>query len=90
MVDTNQVLIVASITVMTVILAIIGIQLVFILKDVKKITRRTDSIMGRLEKIGVNIEHGYGEIAGFITGMKKLFVVAEHLSESKKKKDGKK
>ena len=83
-------LIIAAITVMTIILAIIGIQVIFILKDLRKIMKRTDNILGKFEKIGLNMENGYGEIEGFIKGIKKLFVVVEHLSESRRKKDAKK
>ena len=46
--------------------------------------------MSKVESFGLNIEHSFGEITGFVTGIKKLLVVAEHLSERKRKKDGKK
>lgn len=90
MVDTSQILIVAAITVMTVILTVIGIQIIFILKDVRKLLSQTANIVTQIEKVGFNLTHGYGEIIGFVSGMKKMITVIDHISEKKKNKHAKK
>lgn len=82
MFDTTQILIVAAVTIMTVVLTIIGIQLIFILKDVRRIIHRADNLMDSLEAVGLNVSHGYGEVIGFITGVKKILNVVDYISTS--------
>ena len=86
MIDTSQILIVAAITVMTILLTVIGIQLIFILRDVRHIIKRADMLTMELEKIGVNISDSYGEVIGFASSIKKLFHVIDYVSERKKSK----
>lgn len=82
MTDSGQILIIAAITVMTVILTIIGVQLIFILKDIRKVLSRINKITDQIEKVGMNITHGSAEIIGFVAGVRKLFTVIEHISET--------
>lgn len=81
MVDTSQILIAAAITVMTVVLTVVGIQLILTLKDIRKLIVRVDTILAQIERAGFNITHGYGEILGFITGIKKLLSAVDHVSK---------
>lgn len=90
MVDTSQILIVAAITIMTVILTIIGVQLIFILKEVRRLLVRVDTVVSEIEKIGLGIGHGYSEISGFISGAKNIFMLTDFLASRKKKKNDKK
>lgn len=84
MIDINQVLIVSAITVMTVLLTVLGIQLIFVLKDLRHTLRRANTILDELEKIGSGISGGYSQIAGFVSGASKMFQVVEMLSKKKK------
>ena len=86
MIDTSQILIVAAITVMTVLLTIIGIQLIFILRDVRNILKRVNGVTAELEKIGLGITGSYGEVIGFVSSIRKLFSIAEYVSDRKKSK----
>ena len=90
MVDVSQIFIIAAITVMTIILSIIGVQLIVILKDFRIILRRVNNISEQIEKIGFNIGQGYSEVIGFVSGVKKLLMVVDQLSEKKRLKHGKK
>lgn len=86
--DAGQILIIAAITIMTTILTIIGIQLIFILRDIRRIVNRANDIMSSLEKLGMNFKSGSAELIGFIVGLKRVFTVIDHMSETKKKKNG--
>jgi hypothetical protein len=90
MLDTTQILIVAAITVMTVILTIIGVQLIFVLKDVRQMLTRINAIVSEVEKIGLNIGSSYSELTGFVAGIKNIFLVTDFLANRKGKKHDKK
>lgn len=86
MIDTTQILLISAITVMTVILTVIGIQLVFVLKDLRIFLTKANNIISELEKIGLGVEHGYSDFLGFFTGIKKFFTIMDYISEKKSKK----
>lgn len=90
MLDYTQVLIIAAITIMTVILTIIGVQIIFILKDVRNVLDRLNRIADALEAFGMNVQSGTAEIIGFVSGVRKVMTMVEHFADdsksSKKKK----
>ncbi|OGK31455.1 hypothetical protein A3B02_01890 [Candidatus Roizmanbacteria bacterium RIFCSPLOWO2_01_FULL_42_14] len=89
MLDSSQILIIAAITIMTAILTVIGVQLILVLKDIKKILGRVNALIDAIEGIGFSITHGSAEIIGFITGVKKLLGIVDAIAEkSKRKKHG--
>lgn len=90
MIDTSQILIVAAITVMTVILTVIGVQLIFVLRDVRVLLEKVNGIVAEVEKIGLNIGQGYSEVMGFVSGVKNVFLLTDYLAQKKKKKNDKK
>lgn len=83
MIDPGQILIISAITVMTVILTIIGVQLIFVLRDLHQTLTRVNRIVTEFEKIGMSVTHGYSEITGFVTGLKKMFDVVEFVAKNK-------
>ncbi len=84
MIDPGQVLIISAITVMTVLLTIIGVQLIFVLRDLHGILKTVNRIVFEFEKIGMSVTHGYSEITGFVTGVKKMFDVVDFVAKNKK------
>lgn len=88
MFDAGQILIVAAISIMTAILTIIGIQLIFILRDFRRMMTRGQSIIDGVEKFGMNMKSGSSELMGFVAGLKNVLTVIDHISESHKKKNG--
>lgn len=89
MTDTTQLLLIAAITIMTVLLTVIGIQLIFLLREVRALLAKFNTITSEFEKVGLDMSHGYSEIMGFVTSFKKLFFIIDLLSKKKKhKKNG--
>ncbi len=77
--DTTQLLLTVVLTVTTIILVIIGIQLIFILRDLRKIIKRVSFFAEGLEKLGLSVEHGWSEMIGFVSGLKTMFKVVDIL-----------
>jgi len=71
--DTTQLLLTVVLTITTIFLVIVGIQLIFILRDFRRLLKKVNSIVDELEKAGVSLEHGFSEINGFLSGIKVLF-----------------
>jgi hypothetical protein len=73
--DTTQLLLATTLIVTTVFLIIVGIQLVFVLRDVRTSLKRINAIIGGFEKVGIGMEHGWQEMLGFFGGLKSFFKV---------------
>lgn len=84
--DTTQLLLSVTLTITTIILVIVGIQIVFVLKEVRKTLRKINSIIEGFEKIGLGFDHGLKEVVGFIMGAKTLFKIADKFHQKKNEK----
>lgn len=84
-IDTTQILLISAITILTIILTIVGIQLIFILRDVRVMLTRINGIVNEVEKMGTGLTHGYSEVLGFFSGVKNIFTLVDVLSKKKKK-----
>jgi len=83
--DQTQVILTITLTLSTIFLIIIGVQLIFLLRDLRKITRKMVNVIDALEKFGLSLEHGFSEVVGFLAGLKTIIKLADLI----KKKDGK-
>lgn len=83
MADSIQIILTISITIITLLLTVIGVQLFFVLRETRKFLKRINIISQELEKIGLNLSHGYSEIIGFFYGLKSLTKVLELFSKKK-------
>lgn len=83
--DQTQIILTIALTISTVFMIIIGVQLIFLLRDIRKITKKIVNIIDILEKFGLSLEHGFSEILGFIAGLKTILKITEVV----KKKNGK-
>lgn len=84
MIDISQVFIASAITIMTVVLVVVGINLIIFLRNMSKIIARVNGIVDELEKIGMHVGHGMGELVGFVSGIKGFFKIVDLLSKKKK------
>ncbi len=84
--DSTQLLLTVVLTVTTVLLVVVGIQLVFVLKEVRKTLQKVNGIVEHFEKVGVSVEHGFSELSGFVAGAKTLFKVIDLLHVKKNAK----
>ncbi|MFA5136094.1 MAG: hypothetical protein WC489_01740 [Patescibacteria group bacterium] len=75
--DTTQILLIITLGTTTVLSVIIGIQLIGVLLELKKTLSTINRIVAGFEAVGLNLEHGFSEIAGFINGFRAIFKIFE-------------
>lgn len=85
MIDTFQLLIISAVIVMTVLLTIISVQLVFVLKDLRKFLVNANQIIEEFNKVGTGLTSGYHELVGFISGVKKIIEVIDFTTKKRHK-----
>jgi hypothetical protein len=70
MTDTAQIIIVAVITILTIILAIVGIQVVFILQEIKRSLTKVNNIVDDVEGVTSKIAESTSSVSGMMVGLK--------------------
>ncbi len=85
-IDTTQILLISAISIMTVIFTIVGIQLIFILRDARILITKMNTIVHELNNMGVNMNNSYSEVLGFFSGIKNIFNLVDTLSKKRAKK----
>lgn len=81
--DTTQLLLTVVLTVTTILLVVVGIQLIFLLREVRKTVKKVNSIIEGFEKVGGSVEHSFNEILGFFAGIKTIFKVVDVIHSKK-------
>jgi len=84
--DTTQLLLTLVLTITAVIFVIIGIQLIFLLKELQKTLKSINSITQGFESMGVGLEHGMAEMVGFFNGFKSLLKLFDFFGDKKNEK----
>jgi hypothetical protein len=84
--DTTQILLIVTLGTCTVFSVIIGIQLIQVLRELKKTLETINKITAGFEAVGLNIEHGFGEVVGFVNGFKTIFRIFEIFAHKKNDK----
>jgi len=87
--ETTQLLLTIVLTITTILLIVIGIQLIFILKDIRKLLKKVNNIVDEMEKIGFSFEHGLSEVAGFISSIKLIFRLINSFQSKKNGRNNK-
>lgn len=81
--DTTQLLLTVVLTITTILLVIVGIQFIFVLREIHKIVKKVNGIIEGFEKVGGSVEHGFAEILGFFSGIKTIFKVVDVIHTKK-------
>lgn len=84
--DITQVLLSVTLTVTTVFLIVIGVQLIFLFKELRIMLRKVNDIVEGFEKLGMNVESGFSELLGFFGGLKTFFKVMDAVRKRKHEK----
>ena len=62
---------------------VVGIQLIFILKDLRVTIKKVNAIIEGFEKVGMSVEHGFSEVTGFLHGAKSLLKIVDIIHSKK-------
>lgn len=84
--DSTQLLLTIILTVSTILAIIIGIQLIFVLKELRRTLLNVNKIVSGLESVGSGIEHEFSEILGFVKGVGNILKIVNSLSHKKNEK----
>ncbi len=84
--DTTQLLLSIVLSVSTIFLIIVGWQLFTVLLELRKALKAANTIIAGFESIGVGLEHGLGEVVGFLNGFKSLLKLGDILKKNEKSK----
>ncbi|MFN4212359.1 MAG: hypothetical protein ACK4FL_00095, partial [Microgenomates group bacterium] len=79
----TQLLLSVVLTVSTILLVIVGVQLIFVLKELRTAIKKINGIIASFEKVGGSLEHGFSEVVGFFAGIKTLFKIIDILHHKK-------
>lgn len=85
--DQTQLVLTIALTISTIILVIIGLQLILVLRDLRKILKKVSAVFDALEKFGLSLEHGFSEIYGFLAGFKTILKVIDLVNKRKNGKE---
>jgi hypothetical protein len=85
--DTTQLLLTIVLTVSTVFGVIIGVQLIIILKELRKTIKAINTVIDGFETVGSGLEHGFAEIVGFFHGFKNIVKVIDLITAKKNEKN---
>lgn len=75
-----------TLSVTTIFLIIVGVQVFLLLRELRDVMRRANNIIEGFERVGMGVESGFNEVVGFFSGVKSVFKI---LDTFKKKKDEK-
>ena len=81
--DTTQIFLAVTLSVTTFFLIVVGIQLFFTLRDLRKSLNKVNAIIDAFEKVGSGIEHGFEEVVGFAAGLKSFFKILDVVTNKK-------
>lgn len=84
--DTMQILLIVTLGTTTIFSVIIGIQLILTLKELKKTLTTINRVTSGFESLGMGVEKGFEELAGFFNGFRALFKLFELVSPKKNDK----
>lgn len=82
--DAIQILLIIVLTLSTIFLSIVGIQLIIVLKELRKTLTRVNKIVDGFDAVGMGLQQGLGEVSGFINGFKTILKVLDVTSSKKK------
>ncbi len=81
--DTTQLLLTVVLTITTILLVVVGIQLVFVLRELRMMLKKINGIVDSFEKVGGSVEHGFNEFLGFFSGIKTIFKIVDIVHNKK-------
>ncbi|MEO6508465.1 MAG: hypothetical protein ABIO02_00775 [Patescibacteria group bacterium] len=82
--DTTQLLLIIVLSISCILLTVIGIQVIFVLRDFRNTIKRVNNVVDGFESLGVGLDHGLSEVVGFFNGFKSIAKALEIVHHHKK------
>lgn len=87
--DITQTLLIAVISVLTVVLTIIGIQVVYILREFRRTVEKINKILGDAGRVSQEMSNSFVELAGVTSGIRTVLGIFNLFSRRGKEKEKK-
>ncbi len=81
--DITQIILSITLVTTTVFLVLIGIEVVKVLRQVRSMLTRIDTVVESFERMGTSVEGGFNEVVGFFGGLKSVFKIMEFFQHRK-------
>jgi hypothetical protein len=81
--DPIQILLLIVLSLSTLFLTVIGIQLIFVLIETRKTLKQINKVIKGFESLGVGLHHGINEAVGFANGFKTIMKMIEVIGHKK-------
>lgn len=85
MAETTQILLVVVVTVLTILLTVIGIQIVFILKEFRRTIEKMNKILDDVEIASASVSKSVAGLTGVTTGLKTVLSLIGLFKKEKEK-----
>lgn len=87
MIDTVQAVLLFVIVLLTILFIVLGIQVFYILKDLRQTIQRTNNILENFENVSDNVTNSLSSFSNMFGGASTLGTIASILSIFKRKKE---
>lgn len=81
--ETAQIVLVSVITVLTIVLALVGLQLVFILRSVRSTIGRVNAVLDDARHITSKLSHSTDSVSGAFVGLKTVLSLISTIQHKK-------
>ncbi|MBI4130734.1 hypothetical protein HY468_05430 [Candidatus Roizmanbacteria bacterium] len=81
--ETAQIVVVSVVTVLTVILSIVGLQIVFILKEIRTTLVKVNGMLDDARNVTAKISHSTDSVSGMLVGIKTALSLIGSLKKGK-------
>lgn len=85
--ETAQILVVTVITILTVILSLVGIQIVYVLSELRQALQKVNQILGEGQNLTSRLSHSADSFSGMLTGLKTALSILGVLKRERSEKD---
>ncbi len=75
--DTTEILLAVILSVVIVFMTVTGFYFVKLLQEVNKLVKKAHGVVEGFERMGAGIQNGFGEMTGFVGGIKSVFKILE-------------
>lgn len=81
--ETAQIVLVSVITVLTIVLALVGLQLVFILRSVRSTISRVNGVLDDARNVTSKFSHSTDSLSGALVGLKAVLSLISSVQHKK-------
>lgn len=83
--DTTQILLIVVVTVLTILLTVIGIQVVYILVEVRKSAQKVNEMLDDATEVTGGISRSFSGMSGLVAGLKSGLSIVSWFGKKKNK-----